>query len=267
MVVINCKRLPREENSRDYDEFLMTFVNTTIVGEVTDAVQKMQNDRVRLKWMVAAARQLAKDNGTDDNRHLLLGPAEEADQYLKVSRTTEQKLDSKPEEVKALIDTIKGGVMMVFAKECSGTDAQKRLAEVIDQETVSDVDRSKAHRILSIIDDGAVTEDIVQGSAMLWWSGKPLARDAELSKYTGRNDKTKIVVKVTSEGAGAPPREPAIDMKTQNEMMAFWHRKQEEQKKLVEDDDISFGNSEWANPNGLRTQLRGMDGGIKFKPR
>lgn len=266
MVVINCKRLPREENSKDYDEFLMSFVNTTNVGEVTDAVQKMQNDRVRLKWMIAAAKQLAKDSCTDDNRHLLNGPVEEAERYLLISRTTEQKLDSKPEEIKALIETLKGSVIMVFAKECSGIDAQKKLAEVIDAETVSDVDRSKAHRILSIIDDGAVTEDILQGNATLWWSGKPLARDAELSKYTGRNDKTKIIVKLTIEGSSAPAREPAIDMKTQHEMMAFWHRKQEEQKKLVEDEDISFGNSEWANPSGLRNQLRGMDN-IQFKPR
>eukprot|EP00658_Telonema_sp_P-2_P053236 TRINITY_DN41705_c0_g1_i4.p2 TRINITY_DN41705_c0_g1~~TRINITY_DN41705_c0_g1_i4.p2 ORF type:complete len:107 (+),score=34.80 TRINITY_DN41705_c0_g1_i4:277-597(+) len=103
------------------------------------------------------------------------------------------------------------------------------------------------------------------GTATMWWSSKPMARDAELNKYTGKNEKTKIIVKLTAEGATAPPREPAIDARTQNEMMAFWYKKQEEAKKLVEDDDVSFGNSEWANPSGLKNQLQGQ-AGIKFKP-
>lgn len=267
MVIINCKRLPKEEYSKDYDEFLFRVPNTTNVGEATDAVQRIQNARVRLKWIVAAAKQLAKDScPQDDLKHLLLGPAEEAERYLALERCMDLKLETTEEELAALIATVKGGVTIVFPAECSGPHALQNLSAVLDNDDAPDPEKSKAHRILSVIDDGATTEDIMQGTVVMWWSGKPLDRAADLAKYTGKNDKTKLVVKLAKEGASAPPREPAIDAKTQNEMMAFWYRKQEEQKKLVEDEDLSYGNSEWADSKGLKNQLLGLEG-VKFKPR
>lgn len=264
MVLIHCKRLPREEYSKDFDEFIYSATNTSNVGDVTDAVQRMQNFRVRLKWMVAAARQLAKDSCPEELKHCLVGPADDAERYLALERC-DQKLETKFEELQALADALKGGVMMVYPEQCSGADHLQRLTSMLDSETISDIDKSKAHRILSIIDDGAVTEDVMQGQAAMWWSGKPLARDAELQKYTGKNDKTKIVVKLAKEGGSAPPREPAVDAKTQSELMAHYFRKQEEEKKIVEDDDVSYANSEWANNKGLKGQLLGM-GQVKFRP-
>lgn len=263
MVVIHCKRLPREEHSKDYDEFLCSAPNTTNVGEVTDIVQRIQNFRVRLKWMVAAARQLVKDSCPEEMKHCLEGPAADAERYLALDRV-DQKLETKLDELQALADTMKGGVIMVYPEQCSGTDHLAKLTAKLDDESISDVDRSKAHRILSIIDDGAVTEDILQGNVVMWWTGKPLAREVELAKYTGKNDKTKIVVKLGKEGGSAPPREPAVDAKTQSELMAHYFRKQEEEKKLVDDDDISYGNSDWASSRGLKSQLLGM-GGVRFK--
>lgn len=266
MVILNCKRLPKEEYSKDYDEFLFRMPNTTNVGEATDTMQRVQNARVRLKWMVAAAKQLAKDSCPDDLKHILVGPAEEAERYLALERAIELKIETTEEELSALIATIKGGVTIVYPAECSGPNALRNLSAVLDDDDAPEGVKSRSHRILSIIDDGATTEEILQGPATLWWMGKPLDRACELTKYTGKNDKTKIVVKLAKEGNSAPPREPPIDAKTQNEMMAFWYRKQEEQKKLVEDDDLSFGNSEWANSKGLKNQLLGFEG-VKFKPR
>lgn len=264
MVVIHCKRLPKEEYSKDFDEFLYQTPNTTNVGEATDAVQRMQNMRVRLKWMVAAARQLAKDSCPDAMRHCLVGPSDDADRYLALERC-DQRLQTTFEELEQYIAALKGGVMMVYPEQCSGTDALPRLTAMLDNESVSDADRAKVHRILSIIDDGAATDDILQGPVVMWWSGKPLAREAELQKFTGKNDKTKIVVKLAKDGASAPPREPAVDAKTQSELMAHYFRKQEAEKKMIEDDDISYGNSEWANDKGLKGQLLGMNN-VKFRP-
>ncbi|CCW69879.1 unnamed protein product [Phytomonas sp. Hart1] len=99
----------------------------------------------------------------------------------------------------------------------------------------------------------------------MWWSARPLARDADFFRYIGKNDKTKITVKLAPVGAPAPPREPAVDARTQAELVAFYHRKQEENKKLIEDEDISYGNSDWANPYGLKGQLQGL-GGVKYRP-
>jgi hypothetical protein len=45
----------------------------------------------------------------------------------------------------------------------------------------------------------------------MWWAGKELLREKLLNSYTGKNEKTKIVVKLTRSGSGAPVREAAID--------------------------------------------------------
>ncbi len=45
----------------------------------------------------------------------------------------------------------------------------------------------------------------------MWWAGKELLRDKLLNSYTGKNEKTKIVVKLTKTGSGAPVRESAVD--------------------------------------------------------
>lgn len=45
----------------------------------------------------------------------------------------------------------------------------------------------------------------------MWWAGKELLREKTLNSYTGKNEKTKIIVKLTKTGSGAPVRENAID--------------------------------------------------------
>nr|CCC94074.1 unnamed protein product [Trypanosoma congolense IL3000] len=264
MVLIECKRLPKDEYSKDYDVFLVSMPLTTNIGEATDVLQRMRNTRVRIKWMIAAAKQLAKDFCSKEQEHHLLGPVGDAERYLAIERAESRQLCSQ-DELDALIAAFKGGAMIVFPAECSGTDAVRQLALVLDNENATDTERSKAHRLLSIIDDGAATEDILQGTALMWWSGKPLDRSADFTKYVGKNEKTKITVKLTVKDAPAPPREPVIDAKTQSEMMAYYFRKQEEMKKLIEDEDLNYGNSAWANPKGLKSQLHGFEN-VKYKP-
>lgn len=265
MVVIHCKRLPREENSKDYDEFLFQTPNTTNIGETTDAVTKIQNLRVRIKWMVQAAAELAKDQ-PDEMKHILQGPADEGARYLALERCTVGKTPCTVEECEAIASHLKGAAMMVFPQHCSGADALQRLAAMLEDEATDEKRRAEVHRVLSIIDDGATTEDMLIGATAMWWSGKPLNKASDFVQYTGKNDKTKLVVKLTKDGGGAPPREPGLDAKTQAEMMAFWYRKQEEQKKLVEDEDVGYGNSEWADPTGLKKEFLGMNS-IKYRPR
>lgn len=264
MVLIHCKRLPKEETSRDYDEFLVSATKETNVGELTAKVTRIQNFRVRMKWMIEAAKGLTKDI-PEEQQHLLIGPTEEAQRYMALERCTEGKQESTEEELQQLAINLKGACMIVYPQHCSGADALKILTATMEDEKTDDKTRSLCHRLLSILDDQATTEDILTGSTVMWWTGKPLAKEEQLMKYTGKNEKTKIVVKLTAEGGSAPAREPGLDAKTQQEMMAYWYKKQEEQKKLVEDDDISFGNSDWADPNGLKKQFLGM-GGVKFKP-
>jgi hypothetical protein len=266
MVLINVKRLPREEHSKDYDEFLFKVPNADNVGSATELATRLQNGRIRLKWMAMAAKELAKSHVGEDMQHILQGPAGEAERYLSLERTIELKEETSLQKLAELSETLKGAAMMCFPDRCSGADAQQRLVAKLDSDTTDEKEHNLCHRLLAILDDNATTEDILAGETVMWWTGKPLAKDVDFAKYVGKNEKTKIVVKLTKQGATAPPRESAVDAKTQSEMMAYWYKKQEEHKKLVEDDDISFANSEWANPTQLKQALSGT-GQVGYRPR
>jgi hypothetical protein len=103
-------------------------------------------------------------------------------------------------------------------------------------------------------------------TAALWYAGKELERGKKLFEYIGKNEKTKLVCKVTKKGNGGPVREPLIDKDTHKKMLSFYFKKQEEQKKLEEENDDSYMNSKWADGKGLKNSLYGnSDVTWKFK--
>lgn len=80
-----------------------------------------------------------------------------------------------------------------------------------------------------------------------------------LSDYVGSNDKTKITVKVAKRGTGAPAREAVISETNQRNLMAYYHRRQEEWKKLEANEDDSYLNSSWSEPGQLKRQFHGLN--------
>ena len=71
----------------------------------------------------------------------------------------------------------------------------------------------------------------------LWIVSKELQAPKLFSDYFGSNEKSKFVAKLQTRGGGAPQREPVVDGDTHKAMLQFYHRKQEEQKKLEEDNE------------------------------
>ena len=102
--------------------------------------------------------------------------------------------------------------------------------------------------------------------ATLWWAGKEFHRDQTVGERVGRNEKTKIVGKLQKPGAGAPVREPGISEDERKAMMAHFFKKQEEMKKLSENDEDEHMGSAWANPRQLKESLHGT-GGVSWRPR
>lgn len=100
----------------------------------------------------------------------------------------------------------------------------------------------------------------------LWWAGKELLRGKLLSDYSGKNEKTTIVIRMQKGNSGPPVREPTIDEETYKKMMSFYHKKQEESKKLQEDNDDNYMSAPWANPNNLKNTLNGPSKGVSWKP-
>lgn len=66
--------------------------------------------------------------------------------------------------------------------------------------------------------------------AQLWFSNKLLERGKKLSDYLGKNEKTKVVLKITKAGSGPPPREPLLSEEEKKLMMLHAYRRQEELK-------------------------------------
>jgi hypothetical protein len=66
--------------------------------------------------------------------------------------------------------------------------------------------------------------------AQLWFSGKEMCRGKTLSFYLGRNEKTKVIVKLQKQGQGPPGREPVISEEERKQMMLHAYRRQEELK-------------------------------------
>jgi hypothetical protein len=50
-------------------------------------------------------------------------------------------------------------------------------------------------------------------------------------------------------------------------MLSYYRKKEEEMKKLEEDNDDAYLNSAWANPKNLKNQLMGIGSNVSWKPK
>ena len=103
-------------------------------------------------------------------------------------------------------------------------------------------------------------EHLEPETATLWFCGKQMLPDNKLRDHVGKNEKTKVVAKLQKPGGQAPAREPRVDAETQKQMMAFYHKRQEEMKKLEAegDDEDHYTHSTWADPNALKRHFQGV---------
>jgi len=119
-------------------------------------------------------------------------------------------------------------------------------------------------------DSGAVGQAgaaiLIAENTAMWWAGKEFPRGKLISDRVGRNEKTKIVVKLTKKGGGAPAREPVVSESERKAMMAHYFKKQEEMKKLAEDDDDNYEGANWADPKAMKRNLMGQGNGVSFRP-
>lgn len=83
--------------------------------------------------------------------------------------------------------------------------------------------------------------------------------------FTGKNDKSKVTVKLCSASEGAPGREPILTEDERKQLMLQAYRKQEEWKKLEQNDDDSYLDSKWADGQNLKRQFHGLNN-ISWKP-
>lgn len=83
--------------------------------------------------------------------------------------------------------------------------------------------------------------------------------------HSGNNNKTKVTVKLCSNSEGAPGREPVLSEEERKQLMLHAYRRQEEWKKLEQDEDDSYLDSKWADGQNMKRQFHGLDN-ISWRP-
>ncbi|XP_032390018.1 cilia- and flagella-associated protein 298 isoform X2 [Etheostoma spectabile] len=196
--------------------------------------------------------EIGRRNGHAPNekmKEMLMRTVEEAKALIS-KKQVQANVCVTMEMVKEALDPLRGAVMIVYPMGLPPHDPIR-----MEFEDCEDLAGTQAS--LQVI-----TEDECQ----LWWAAKEMQRGKKLQDYIGKNEKTKLVVKIQKKGQGAPAREPLVTDEQQKQMMMHMYKRQEELKKLEEADDDSYLESEWTDRQSLRRQFQGLTN-IKWGPR
>lgn len=171
--------------------------------------------------------------------------AKEAEDYIADSQVQKRVCLTK-EAVKDCIDNIRGAVVMAYPMGLPEWDTIKLLFDGDE----------------GLEGTGAAADLVDSANARLWAAGKEFVRGELVSDRLGKNEKTKILAKLTKSDSGPPAREPAINEEERKAMMAHYFKKQEEMKKLAENQDDDYLSSSWADSKNMKRNLQGL-GSIK----
>lgn len=281
MVVVFIK------NSEE-DSFLFETTTKTKVDDLIQQLVEIWNMRKRVGRLCAGARRLAEfgpakshdKQGIDDilekagDLQITRGPFYKCDPLgqrtgnacdpklieviEKTCRDAEQcisktqakmKIALTAQMIQEKIDNIRGAVTIAYPMGLPDYDNVK--GAFVDKDEVCGMDAK------AILDPKTAT---------LWFAGKEFFRDLLVADRI-KHERTKCVMKLQGKGASAPVREAAISEAEKKAMMAHYFKKNEEMKKLAENDNDDFYNSSWANPKGLKQSFTGFgSGGISFRP-
>lgn len=195
---------------------------------------------------------IGRRNGKQPNEHMinvLTKTIEEARAIVSKKQVTANVCLTQ-KKVQEALDILRGAIMIVYPMNIPPHDVIR-----LELENNEDLEGTQASK-----------EVIDPALAALWFSGKELQRGKTLKDFVGTNEKTKITVKISKIGHGAPAREPVYTEEERKEMMLQAYRKQEQLKKLEQDDDDEYHNSTWADSGSLKRAFQGL-GNISWRPK
>ncbi|XP_068974048.1 cilia- and flagella-associated protein 298 isoform X3 [Bombus vancouverensis nearcticus] len=194
---------------------------------------------------------IGRRNGKQPNvkmQEVLKKTIEEARTMVSKKLVQQEKLVTQ-KTVQEALDILRGAVTIVYPMGLPPHD-------IIRQEFENTEDLSGTQASLEVID--------VQ-LAQLWFSGKELLPGTKLKDYVGMNEKTKIIIKLQKRGGGRPAREPLMSEEERKQLMLHAYKRQEQLKKLEQDDDDEYLNSPWADGSSLKRHFQGLNN-ISWKP-
>jgi len=60
-------------------------------------------------------------------------------------------------------------------------------------------------------------------------------------------------------------KEPIVSEDEQKAMIAFYHKKQQDQEKMALEDEDAYLHSSWANPKALKNAFSGVGGDVQWR--
>ncbi|CAA9987507.1 conserved protein, unknown function [Plasmodium knowlesi strain H] len=280
MVLIHTK------TEEEKHQFMFETTVHVLVADLKEDLVKLHNFRCKILRLLDASIQLAKHGPlrpeairgiTDEELRLsnpnMYNPKEVTSPDENNFRTG---IPPPPEEEHKLRDAINQvkKALAVDQKDKSVVITQDKLNELLklivealsscypSMEGLPPYDPTR----LLLENENAFNDNFIIEETSIWWAGKELRGDCPLRSYIGKNEKTKIIVKLHPTKMGPPERERKVDEATYKAMLAYYHKKKKEENEFAEDDDDSYLNSEWANPLSLQKHLHGNLTNIRWKP-
>ncbi|XP_063812513.1 cilia- and flagella-associated protein 298 isoform X2 [Pseudophryne corroboree] len=138
--------------------------------------------------------EIGRRNGRAPNENMkkVLQKTMEEAKALLSKKQAEANVCVTMDMVKDALDQLRGAVMIVYPMGLPPHDPIR-----MEFENNEDLSGTQAGQMV-----------IEEPEAQLWWAGKELMRKQKLGDYVGKNEKTKIIVKIQKRGHGA--REPVV---------------------------------------------------------
>ena len=286
MVVFNCKCGP------DGDAFLYETTTDTSNDDLIAALVSLHNGRVQARIVVDAVRGLAaagpmvepeavgqpkqqqreqcvqRCGSAPDPDHVeaLKGAAAELEQYVDKSQAQKRVVVSE-DGIAELVGKIREVIRSAYPDGLPEWDVLYKLSAVEatkeeDGKEEEDEGEGKPTGICTLQEllpaEAIADAPLLDSKTSLWVAGKEFERGQLISDRLGTNEKTRVVAKLSREGDGPPPREPIVRDDERNAMLEHYHKRNEELKRLADNEDDEYMNSAWADPQNMARELQGL---------
>lgn len=152
--------------------------------------------------------------------------------------------------IQEALNILKGAVIIVYPMKLPPHDIIR-----MEFENIEDLTGTQAS--LEIIDPT---------TAQVWFCGKEMYRDGKtVGDYVGKIENCKVIIKLSKRGEGPPGREPIMSEEQRKQLMLHAYRRQEELKKIAEDDNDDYLDSNWADSSNLKKTFHGLNN-ISWRP-
>ena len=283
MVNFNCKCGP------DGDAFLYETTTDTSNDDLIAALVSLHNGRVQARIVVDAVRGLAAagpmvepsqaetgpkqqqqqreqcvqrcGNAPDpDHVEALKGAAAELEQYVDKSQAQKRVVVSE-DGLAELVGKVREVIRSAYPDGLPEWDVLSKLSSAGEM-TKEDGERNPTGicTLQELLPADAIADAplLDSESTSLWVAGKEFERGKLISDRLGTNEKTRVVAKLSREGDGPPPREPIVRDDERNAMLEHYHKRNEELKRLADNEDDEYMNAAWADPQNMARDLQGL---------